>query len=117
VPVSDPSRTIIDVLDDPSIGGGIRHVASMVGEYLTAEHRNEGQLVEYGDRLGNRTVFKRLGWILEVLDHGDALVEACLERRSAGLAKLDPTVDATGRIVRRWGLRVNVALDERTDDW
>lgn len=117
VEVSDPNRTVVDVLDDPSIGGGIRHVTSILREYLGSEHCNEALLVEYGDRLGNRAVFKRLGWILEVVGLGGPLREACAERRSAGLVRLDPTVEGDGRIVRRWGLRVNVALDERADDW
>lgn len=117
VEVSDPSRTVVDVLDDPSIGGGIRHVTSILREYMGSEHCSEAQVVQYGDRLGNRAVFKRLGWILEVLGVEGPLREACAERRSAGLVKLDPTVEGEGRIVRRWGLRVNVALDERADDW
>src|SRR6202035_916571 len=57
VPVSDPSRTVIDVLDDPRLGGGIRTVADVLREYLQGEHRDDDQLVEYGDRLGNRAVF------------------------------------------------------------
>lgn len=117
ISVSDPSRTIIDVLDDPSIGGGIRHVALILQEYLSSDHRNDELLIEYGDRLGNRSVFKRLGWLLEVSGNEGRLLEACRARRSTGLAKLDPTVEASGKIVRRWGLRVNVALEERTDDW
>ena len=117
VPVSDPSRTLVDVLDDPSIGGGIRHVSAVISEYLASEHRNDELLVEYGDRLGNRSVFKRLGWVLELCGLEGPLLEACAERLSAGLVKLDPTVAAAGTIVRRWGLRVNVALDERRDVW
>jgi predicted transcriptional regulator of viral defense system len=117
VAVSDPSRTIVDVLDDPSLGGGIRHVSAVLEEYLRGGHRDDALLVEYGDRLGNRTVFKRLGWLLELLGIDGPLREACLTRRSAGLSKLDPTVSATGRIVRRWGLRVNVDLESRGEDW
>ncbi|MDQ2728409.1 MAG: type IV toxin-antitoxin system AbiEi family antitoxin domain-containing protein [Actinomycetota bacterium] len=117
VSVSDPTRTVVDLLDDPSIGGGIRHVASELGEYLRSEHRDEGRLVEYGDAVGNRGVFKRLGWLLELEGEDGILLERCRARRSAGLVKLDPTVRGDGRIVRRWGLRVNVALDERGDDW
>lgn len=117
VSISDPSRTVIDILDDPSIGGGMRHVAAVVSEYLLSEHRNDELLIGYGDRLGNRGVFKRLGWALEVRGVSGPLLDACAERRSTGLIKLDPTVAAEGRIVRRWGLRVNVALDERGDDW
>lgn len=111
VQVSDPSRTVIDVLDDPSIGGGIRHVADIVSEYLRSDERDDDQLVSHGDRLGNRSVFKRLGWLLELLGQDGALIEACADRRSAGLVKLDPSVSSDGVIVRRWGLRVNVAID------
>lgn len=118
VAVSDPSRTVIDVLDDPSLGGGIRTVADMLAEYLRSEHRDDEMLVRYGDRLGNRAAFKRLGYLVE---HGganaSALVEACLARHSSGLAKLDPAAGTPGRIVRRWGLRVNVALGSPGDEW
>jgi predicted transcriptional regulator of viral defense system len=111
VAVSDPSRTVIDVLDNPGLGGGIRTVADVLVEYLRSEHRDDERLVDYGDRLGNRAVFKRLGYLLE---HGHVqapdLAQACLARRSRGLAKLDPAADTPGRIVRRWGLRVNVVL-------
>ena len=57
VAVSDPSRTVIDVLDDPRLGGGIRTVADVLREYLQGEHRDDDQLVEYGDRLGNRAAY------------------------------------------------------------
>jgi predicted transcriptional regulator of viral defense system len=117
VAVSDPSRTVIDVLDDPGLGGGIRTVADILFEYLQSEHRNDQRLVDYGARLSNRAIFKRLGYLLEN-SHAEApdLVEACLARRSSGLVKLDPAAEGPGRIVRRWGLRVNVALASPGDD-
>ncbi len=111
--VSDPSRTIVDILDDPGLGGGIRHIANVIHEYLLSKERNDALLVEYGDRLGNRTVFKRLGYILETAEmDAPELITACAERRSAGLTLLDPTVDTLGRIVKRWNLRVNIDLRE-----
>lgn len=118
VDVSDASRTLVDVLDDPALGGGIRHVARVVHEYFISEHRNDDLLLEYGDRLGNRTVFKRLGYLLEAqATAAPELITACLQRRSAGYTTLDPSVKARGTMVRRWGLRVNVRLaipdDER----
>lgn len=114
VAVSDPSRTIIDVLDEPAIGGGIRHVADVLGEYLERDDRDDELLVDYGDRLGNRAVFKRLGYLLEALQvDAPELVTACLKRRSAGLAKLDPSIASSGRITSRWGMRIN-AIIERT---
>lgn len=118
VQVSDPTRTIVDLLDDPSLGGGMRTVADVLHEYLSGEHRDDALLIDYGDRLGNRAVFKRLGFVLEHLRFdAPALLEACQERRSTGLVALDPSVDVKGRIVRRWGLRANVTLGTPGGDW
>lgn len=110
--VSDHARTIVDVLDDPKIGGGIRHVADILETYLSHERRNDSLLLEYAHRLGNRTVFKRLGYLLEAMGVVDvALLEGCHEAISSGISLLDPTASRKGRIVRRWHLRVNVALE------
>jgi predicted transcriptional regulator of viral defense system len=111
VNVSDPSRTVVDILDDPSLGGGIRTVADVLHEYLHSEHRDDRLIIGYGDQLGNRAVFKRLGYLLEY-SGADApeLIQACLERRSSGLVALDPSARAPARILRRWRLRVNVTL-------
>jgi predicted transcriptional regulator of viral defense system len=111
VNISDPSRTIVDLLDDPTLGGGIRSVADVLYEYLVDEYRDDDRLIEYADRLGNRAVFKRLGFLLEHMNlDGERLSEAALKRRSAGLATLDPSVDNKGQIVRRWGIRANATL-------
>jgi len=117
VAVSNPSRTVVDILDDPALGGGIRHVAAVVQEYLRSDDCDADLLVEYGDWLGNRSIFKRLGWLLEVFGIDGPLLEACRERRSTGLTKLDPSVSDQGRVVRRWNLRVNVDLEAGEDSW
>lgn len=111
VEVSDPSRTVIDLLAAPRWGGGMRHVAEIVGEYFEGEHRDDALLVGYGDRLGVGAVFKRLGFLIETLELADGeLVDACLERRTTGVNDLDPSVDADGRITTRWGIRANVSI-------
>jgi len=114
VPVSDPSRTIIDCLDDPPVGGGVLHLAEAVAEYFgSEEHRDDALLLAYGDRVGNGAVFKRLGYLIEALGiDATRLLSECKSRRTAGLSFLDPGVDAKGRIVRRWGLRVNVNVSD-----
>ena len=114
VAVSDPSRTIVDVLDEPALGGGIRHVAEVVAEYFAGEQRADDSLLAYAERLGNRTVFKRLGYLLESAGaEAPELVDACLERRSSGVTDLDPAVRRRGRISTRWNLRINVSIGER----
>ena len=108
VSVSDPSRTVVDVLSDPSLGGGIRHVGDVLGTYFESEYLDEDMLVGYADRLGNRTVFKRLGYLAETLGVGSpTFVKRCQDSMSSGTSLLDPSLPAEGRYLRRWNLRVN----------
>lgn len=110
--VSDPTRTIVDILDDPKIGGGIRHVTDVLKAYLSYERRNDSLLLEYAYKLDNRTVFKRLGYLLEAVKTNDVpLIEACRKAISSGISLLDPSAPRKGRFVRRWNLRVNVTLN------
>ena len=110
--VADPTKTVIDLLSDPSWGGGIRSVAEIVDEYLHGGHRDDERLVEYGDLKGNRAAFKRLGYLLERAEpHAEPLIDACRARRSSGINNLDPSVDAGGRVLTAWGIRLNVDLD------
>lgn len=107
--LADPARTVIDILDAPRLGGGIRHAAEILASYLD-EHAAP-RLVEYGDRLGNRAVFKRLGYLLEVLGRNEPeLTAACRARLSAGIALLDPSGPRAGRRVSTWGIRENVRV-------
>ncbi len=111
IQVSDPSRTIIDMLDDPKVGGGIRQIADVLATYFKEPVRNDTQLLEYARRLGNRTVFKRLGYLLEACDiDAPVVAEACHKEMSAGLSLLDPTAKPAGRILKRWNLRVNATV-------
>jgi len=111
VQVSDPTRTVVDVLDDPHIGGGIRHVGDVLANYLRSEHRNDSLLIEYTKRLGNRSVFKRLGYLLEVIGvTTPTLVKACTNGMSSGTSLLDPSLPLKGPILRRWNLRLNATF-------
>ncbi len=104
VSVSDPTRTIIDMLDDPQIGGGIRPTLDVFKNYLKSRNKNMGLLVEYADRLGNGAVFKKLGFILERVGQEEKkTIEACRSRLSKGNVKLDPTLPADN-LITRWRL-------------
>jgi predicted transcriptional regulator of viral defense system len=112
VEMADPARTVIDVLDDPGLGGGIRHVADMLDAYL--DEHDADRLVDYGDRLGNRTVFKRLGYLATRAGPDTAaLIDACRARISRGVSLLDPTAPPRGHRVMEWNIRVNVPMEGR----
>jgi predicted transcriptional regulator of viral defense system len=105
VAVSDIHRTIIDMLDEPAIGGGIQHVADCLVAYLARADRDDRRLIDYADRLGNGAVFKRLGFLAERVPTGQSLGALCLPKLTAGNAKLDPALECA-RLVARWRLFV-----------
>ena len=108
VMVSDPEKTIVDLLTDPSIGGGIRNIAEMLGAYLEGEKKDFNTLMNYIGKHKNRTIYKRLGYILEYLNYHDVnLIEKCRQRISPGYSKLDPNLPSQGKLSRRWMLRIN----------
>ncbi len=112
VSISDRERTLVDCLDDPSLGGGLHHTVEALNVYADGPSVEWERLVEYGDQLGNRTVFKRLGYLAETLGIVDEqLTDACLARVSAGTGRLDPARPASGSTTARWGLRLNARID------
>ena len=100
VMVSDLQRTVVDMLDDPAIGGGIQQVADCLGEYFKRKDRNDRLLIEYAEQLGNGAVFKRLGFLAEQRSE-NALAKACLNHLTKGTIKLDPSLDCP-KLVTRW---------------
>lgn len=108
---ADPARTVVDILDAPRLGGGIRHSAEILGTYL--DEHDPDRLVEYGDRVGNRTVFKRLGYLTEAIGaKRPRLIEACQRRLSAGVSLLEPDGSREGQRVPKWNLKANIRVTE-----
>ena len=117
VQVSDPARTVIDMLSDPSLAGGIRPAADVLTELLKEHPKDIDQLFEYAKRLGNGAAFKRLGFLLEALQLGQpSLVAACRENLTSGYVKLDPALPSQ-QLITAWRLWVPRAWkQERGDD-
>lgn len=103
IEVSDVHRTLVDMLDDPSAGGGIRHTSACLKNHLASEQADVSKLIEYADHLGNGAVFKRLGFLLSRLDADEEFLESCRSRLTAGNAKLDPILPCR-RLVKKWRL-------------
>lgn len=113
ISISDPHRTILDMLARPTVGGGIRHAEECLATYLGSSVSDLEKLIEYADRFDNGAVFKRLGFLLERAKLPDPMaIKACRERISSGYAKLDPALE-TDVVDKRWRLRVPAAWQKR----
>lgn len=116
VSVSDIHRTIIDMLDDPGVGGGIQHVADCFDQYLKRSDGDPEKLIDYAQRHGNGAIFKRLGFLAERHPKGGELAKEAASRLTKGHAKLDPALPCE-RLLTRWRLRVpRTWLKGGTDD-
>jgi len=106
IQVSDPTRTIIDMFNKPDIGGGIRPTVDIFQQYIDSEHCNLKLAIEYAEKLENKTIFKRLGFILETYHSSNkAVIKECQKRISEGYSKFDPSLN-NDRIITRWKLRI-----------
>ena len=104
VAVSDQARTVIDMLANPSLGGGIRPPVDVLLNYLKSESRNVELLIEYAKRLETGAVFKRLGFLIERLaPEEQAALMACQSEITKGNAKLDPALPVA-RLATKWRL-------------
>jgi predicted transcriptional regulator of viral defense system len=101
VAVSDPARTLVDLLAMPETGGGIDHVAECLSNYLHSKTADRDLLIRYADQFRNGAVFKRLGFLAETRLHDRALAEACRQRLTQGYAQLDPALPGSD-LVTAW---------------
>jgi len=106
VRISDPHKTIVDMLDDPAVGGGIRHVASCLERYAHSKTFDSPTLLNYATRQRNGAIFKRLGFLAEELAISNrTFSKGSMRPLTKGTARLDPALPAQ-RLVTRWQLWV-----------
>jgi predicted transcriptional regulator of viral defense system len=105
VVVADEAKAIVDSMDLPHYAGGIAEVAKALRAALNGV--DVFTLVEYANRMGDKSLGSRLGYLLETLGHP---MESLI--RSASPVKLDPARSRTGRTDPRWRVVVNVPESE-----
>jgi len=117
VNISDPSKTLVDILSEPYLGGGIRNVVSAVKEYFSGEDKDETKLLDYISKLGNGTAYKRLGYLLEYLKiDAPKIIKECRKNMTLGYSRLDPDLPMKKAVLRRWNLYVNALAESKKND-
>ncbi|OGO91226.1 MAG: hypothetical protein A3F10_01760 [Coxiella sp. RIFCSPHIGHO2_12_FULL_42_15] len=104
IAVADPTKTMIDGLNDPSVLGGIRMVADVLFAYVNSEKFNSDRLFEYAEKMNNSTIYKRLGFLADLLN-APALSDTCKQRLKSGYSQLDPSIEGD-RLETKWNLWV-----------
>lgn len=115
--VSSRERTLVDCFRHPELCGGVRTVFLMLREYVASREFNADRLRAELAGFGNGAAWKRFGYLMELVrsEHHE-LLAAARSNLSAGNVKLDPSVAGRGRLLRRWGLWVNVQLTRKAGE-
>jgi len=117
VRITTPSKTLVDGLDHPDLCGGIVELAKGLERYSGDDDVNWAQLTADAQRLGNRTVFKRLGYLVEVLGlEAGEWIDRWRAEISSGETLLDPHYGRRGSYHSEWNLRLNVD-EEQLLEW
>ncbi|MBN1216124.1 MAG: hypothetical protein JXA99_11875 [Candidatus Lokiarchaeota archaeon] len=104
IKISDPHKTIIDILNIPNVGGGIRLISDILKKYIYSSYVNVGILFDYAKKMENRTIFKRLGFLIMLIKPDEIhLIEKCRQNISKGNSKLDPKIKCS-KLVKKWHL-------------
>ncbi|NGX49974.1 MAG: hypothetical protein K940chlam5_01583 [Candidatus Anoxychlamydiales bacterium] len=111
IQISDPHKTIIDMLNDPAVGGGIRLIIDIFKKYLSSSYINLEILIEYAKKMKNRAIFKRLGFLLSIIKPEEKdIINKCIQYLSKGNSKLDPKLRSR-RLVKKWNLWIPENFD------
>ena len=105
--ISDPQKTILDVIDDLYLGAGLQHTMDCLVTYkqFFDEPENWNRLVDHAVRIGNGALFKKLGFLSEYLTLNDGLTAECFKRLTKGYASLGKIAEDR-RLVTKWRLWV-----------
>lgn len=110
VNISSLNKTVADCLDHPEHSGGIDEIAKAI--YFSHQELDFKKIREYAFRMGNLTILKRLGYILDrtglLKDYKEIFKDFIL---SKGYTSVDPISPKRGRYNTRWGLLINCELN------
>jgi len=101
---SDPTKTVVDMLNDPALAGGRRMLLQILNSYMSSEGFDSRLLLDYCARMNNGAIYKRLGYLLEQSNSTDnGLLSELRANLTSGNAKLDPSLPCK-TLVTRWRL-------------
>jgi len=113
ISISDPARTLVDMIAAPEVGGGIDHVADCLSVYLESKTADRDLLIRYADQFDNGVIFKRLGFLADARLQDKKLAAECRARLTHGYARLDPA-QPSKKLVTAWRLWVPAAWKPAT---
>jgi predicted transcriptional regulator of viral defense system len=104
--ITDPERTVLDLIVRPDIFGGIT-ASSEILEGAISQIKLD-RLVNYALQYGVGAVIKRLGWLLERMGVDTNLLIPLKKYPATGMILLDPNQPKSENVDSPWNINVNL---------
>ena len=105
ISISDPHKTILDMLGDPYLGAGLQHTFDCFKAYLAHSDKDLNKVLEYAVKIDNGALFKKLGYFGELNNLDSQFISHCQKRLTKGYSRLD-NASKHQKLVTRWRLWV-----------
>jgi predicted transcriptional regulator of viral defense system len=109
---SDLEKTFVDCLYKPDYGGGIAEISKAL--FKVKDKIDYEKLLEYCRKFNAQTVIKRLGFLLELLQIDNPIIERLQQLKSPAFALLEPSYEKQGKMISRWSIQQNIDLEDIT---
>jgi len=112
-PVTDKEKTVLDCFDLPVYTPGYDTLIRM----FYHGDLNPEVLINYGERLGNLSVMKRLAFLSELFEmpYYSRFRESITRRMNNRYTILDPTGPDEGEFIKTWKIRLNLSRSQLMD--
>jgi predicted transcriptional regulator of viral defense system len=111
VMISDPSKTVIDFLNFAE-NFTASSMIDIFKSYINSDYKDFTILQEYAVRSSNKTIFKRLGFLIEkFLPEEKEIISFCQNNISKGYSSLS-ILSSNKNIIAKWNLRIPANLKE-----
>lgn len=105
--ISDPTKTIVDLLDDSKLVGGMTIVKDVIAEYFESDYYDFNLLLSYIQKINNKSIYKRLGFLLDTsFAVSDKQLSTIRAGMSEGYSIFDSTI-ASPCTVPKWRLKTS----------
>ena len=106
VQCSDLEKTFIDCLFKPGYASGITEIAKAL--YKSKDKIDYQKLFEYAKQFNSQAAIKRLGFLLELLEIQNPVIEKLQKLRTNSFVLLEPSHPKEGKTIFRWAIQQNI---------
>jgi len=106
VQCSDLEKTLIDCLFKPEYAGGIIEIAKAI--YKIKDKIDYSKILQYAKRFDSQAVIKRLGFLLELLEVKNIVIDELKKLRTNSFVLLEPSYPKEGKTISRWAIQQNI---------